>query len=76
MDSAEQDGDDERATADRRLNERRQSAVAIVTALRRRTDRRRAQRRQVDLGPPAGVEERRRCPDLRGVVFPLFFSPR
>ena len=76
MDSAEQDGDDERATVDRRLNERRQSAVAIVTALRRRTDRRRAQRRQVDLGPPAGVEERRRCPDLRGVVFPLFFSPR
>ena len=76
MDSAEQDGDDERATVDRRLNERRQSAVAIVTALRRRTDRRRAQRRQVDLGPPAGVEERRRCPDLRGVVFPLFFSSR
>ena len=76
MNTAEQDGDDERATVDRRLNERRQSAVAIVTALRRRTDRRRAQRRQVDLGPPAGVEERRRCPDLRGVVFPLFFSPR
>lgn len=76
MDSAEQNGDDERATADRRLGERRQLPVCGVAPQRRREDRRQAQRRQVDLGPPAGVEERRRCPDLRGVVFPLFFSPR
>ncbi len=76
MDSAEQGGEDERATADRRLGERRQLPVFGIAPQRRREDRRRAQRRQVDLGPPSGVEERRRCPDLRGVVFPLFFSPR
>ena len=76
MDSAEQGGEDERATADRRLGERRLLPVCGIAPQRRREDRRRAQRRQVDLGPPPGIEERRRCPDLRGVVFPLFFSPR
>lgn len=75
MDSAEQGGNDESATADRRLGERRQLPACEIAPQRRREDRRRAQRRQVDLGPPSGVEERRRCPDLRGVVFPLFFSP-
>lgn len=76
MDSAEQGGEDERATADRRLGERRQLPVFGIAPQRRREDRRRVRRRQVDLGPPPGIEERRRCPDLRGVVFPLFFSPR
>jgi len=76
MDSVEQGGDDERATVDRRLGERRQLPACGVAPQRRREERRRAQRRQVDLGPPSGVEERRRCPDLRGVVFPFFFSPR
>jgi hypothetical protein len=76
MDSGGLDMENERAAVDRRLGERRQSAALATAPQRRREDRRQSQRRQVDLGPPSGVEERRRCPDLRGVVFPLFFSPR
>lgn len=36
---------------------------------RRRQDRRVGERRQVNLGPPPGIEERRFMPDPRGVVF-------
>lgn len=37
-------------------------------------DRRVAERRQRHIGPPAGVGERRFQPDLRGVVFPIYYN--
>lgn len=37
-------------------------------------DRRVAERRQQNLGPPAGTGERRFRPDLRGVVFPIYYN--
>lgn len=37
-------------------------------------ERRRGERRQQNLGPPPGVEERRFRPDLRGVLFPLYYN--
>lgn len=75
MNSWEQ-GDDEDAGAERRVGERRQPPLTGDLPQRRRADRRQAQRRQVDLGPPPGCDERRRSPDLRGVVFPLFYPLR
>lgn len=37
-------------------------------------DRRVAERRQRNIGPPAGVGERRFRPDLRGVIFPIYYN--
>lgn len=37
-------------------------------------ERRHEERRKLKLGPPQGTPERRNCPDLRGVIFPLFYN--
>lgn len=61
---------------ERRLAERRSgSPESGGGAQRRRQERRQRQRRMLDLGPPVGIGERRACPDLRGVLFPLFYGP-
>lgn len=39
-------------------------------------DRRLGERRTHKLGPPQGMEERRFRPDLRGVVFPLYYNTK
>ncbi|MBS1130224.1 MAG: hypothetical protein H6R16_1226 [Proteobacteria bacterium] len=72
--------------AERRLNERRQEVELLgsgkttppdidpIVKSRRRGERRVGERRKENLGPPSGIDERRFRPDLRGVVFPLFYN--
>ena len=43
---------------------------------RNRQERRLGERRTCKLGPPQGIEERRFRPDLRGVVFPLYYNTK
>lgn len=43
---------------------------------RRNTDRRIAERRQINLGPSPETGERRFRPDLRGEIFPLYFNQK
>ena len=41
---------------------------------RHKHERRLGERRTHKLGPPQGIAERRFSPDLRGVVFPLYYN--
>lgn len=72
--------------AERRLNERRQEVellgsgestppdIAPIAKSRRSGERRLGERRKENHGPPSGIAERRFRPDMRGVVFPLFYN--
>ena len=46
----------------------------IPAGRRYSAERRVAERRKVNVGPPSGMDERRIVPDLRGEIFPIYFN--